>query len=148
MKIFALAALALAGAAVAGILAHAGSSTSSKTTTINVTEKDYSITLSSHKASVGTVHFVIKNKGKHSHGLDVSGPGVKKAKLKALVKPGKSTTLTVTVKAGKYTLWCPVPGHAALGMKTTLTAGSGGPTAPPPMTTTDPTTTGGGEAWG
>ena len=143
MKIIALAALALLGAGIAGVLAHAGSS---KAQTVDVTLKDYSIGFSTRKLKAGTVHFVVKNKGPHTHGFDLSGPGVAKAKLKALLKPGKSATLTVTLKSGKYSAWCPVPGHVAKGMKATVTA-SGGSVAPPVSTAPD-TTTSGGAAWG
>jgi plastocyanin len=143
MKIIALAALALLGAGIAGVLAHASST--SKAQTVNVTLKDYSIGLSTRKLKAGTVHFVVENKGPHTHGFDISGPGVAKAKLKSLLKPGKSATLSVTVKSGRYSAWCPVPGHVAKGMKATLTA-SGGSGAPP--TTTSGTTTGGGAGWG
>ena len=34
------------------------------------------------------------------------------------IKPGKSATLTVDLEEGAYSSWCPVPGHAAKGMKT------------------------------
>jgi uncharacterized cupredoxin-like copper-binding protein len=37
------------------------------------------------------------------------------------VNPGKTSTMTLTLKAGKYTFYCPVPGHRQLGMKGTLT---------------------------
>jgi uncharacterized cupredoxin-like copper-binding protein len=145
MKTIALAAIALLGAGIAGVIAHASSSTS-KAQTVNVTLKDYSIGLSTRKLKAGTVRFVVKNKGPHTHGFDISGPGVAKAKLKAWLKPGKSTTLTVSVKAGKYSAWCPVPGHVAKGMKGTLTASGG--SAPPPTTTSDTTTSSGGAGWG
>ena len=143
-------AVALLGAAAAGVVAHA----SANTKTINVTEREYHISLSG-KGAPGVVKFVVKDTGKLSHALEISGPGVK-GKRTPLIEPGKSATLTVTLKAGTYTLWCPVPGHAALGMKTSLkvSGGSGGSGmkggAPPPPTTTAPTTTGsggGGEAW-
>ena len=100
-------AAALAGAALAGVVAHKGATVK----TINVTEKEFHITLSSRKGAVGSVRFAIKNTGKHSHALAISGPGVKLKKT-ALIKPGKKATLTVTLKAGTYALWCPVPCRA------------------------------------
>ena len=140
-------AAALAGAALAGVVAHATATVK----TINVTEKEFHITLSTRKAAVGPVRFVIKNTGKVGHRLAISGPGLK-TKRTALIKPGKSATLAVTLKSGTYALWCPVPGHAAQGMKTSITVpgsttgGSGGSggggTTSTPATTTD------GEAWG
>jgi uncharacterized cupredoxin-like copper-binding protein len=37
------------------------------------------------------------------------------------VQPGSKSTLTVTLKAGTYDYYCPVPAHKAAGMKGTLT---------------------------
>jgi uncharacterized cupredoxin-like copper-binding protein len=133
-------AVALLGASVAGVVAHANTATK----TINVTEKEFHIGLSTNKGAVGSVRFVVKNTGKLSHALEISGPGVKN-KRTPLIKPGKSATLTVTLRDGTYTLWCPVPGHAAQGMKTTLKVGGTSPTTG--TTTTTPTTTSGGQAW-
>jgi uncharacterized cupredoxin-like copper-binding protein len=64
------------------------------------------------------------NKGKVAHSLEVSGPGLKKRLIAGTLMPGSSRSVTVTLKAGSYALWCPQPGHAALGMKTAFKAGS------------------------
>lgn len=146
MKILLLAALALAGAAVAGVMAHASASK----TTIRVTEREFKIGLSATKAPAGPVRFEIKNTGRLAHALAISGAGVNtRAKL---IQPGKTAVLLVTIKRGAYSLWCPVPGHAAQGMKAkllTLTQSGGGS----PATTSgggsgDTTTDSGGAAWG
>ena len=148
MKILLLAALALAGAAAAGVVAHASASK----TTIRVTEREFKIGLSATKAPAGPVRFEIKNTGKLAHALAISGAGVK-TRTK-LIQPGKTAVLLVTFKQGAYTLWCPVPGHAAQGMKAkllTLTQSGGGGS---PATTSsgggggDTTTDSGGAAWG
>jgi uncharacterized cupredoxin-like copper-binding protein len=135
-------AVALLGAAAAGVVAHA--SASSKT--IAVTEKEYKITLTPKKATPGSVVFAVKNVGHYTHALAISGPGVANKKT-ALIKPGKTATLKVTLKAGTYTLWCPVPGHAAKGMKTKLTV-PGAAGSPTPTTTTDTGSSGGGGGGG
>jgi uncharacterized cupredoxin-like copper-binding protein len=148
MKILLLAALALAGAAIAGVVAHASASK----TTIRVTEREYKIALSATHAPAGPVRLEIKNTGKYAHELAISGAGV--SKKTPLIKPGKSAVLLVTLKQGAYSIWCPVPGHAARGMKAKLTAptaaGGGGGAATTTSgggggTTTDD---GGGAAWG
>ncbi|MEY2441953.1 MAG: hypothetical protein QOJ46_1379 [bacterium] len=72
-------------------------------------------------ATAGTVTLVMdnpKSTGK-PHGIAVEGNGVDKDG--PTVKPGQSSTLTVALKPGKYTFYCPVPGHKAGGMKGTLT---------------------------
>ena len=137
MKILLLAALAVAGAAVAGVVAQASPSK----TTIRVTEREFRIGLSTTKAPAGRVRFEIRNTGKVPHALAISGAGVKTQTK--LIQPGTSAVLLVTLKHGAYSLWCPVPGHAAQGMKATLTtpgatSGAGGTTS---TTTTGTDTT-------
>jgi uncharacterized cupredoxin-like copper-binding protein len=140
MKIILLAALAVAGAAVAGVVAHA----SAAKTTIRVTEREFRIGLSATRASAGPVRFEIKNTGKYPHALAIAGVGVK-ARTK-LIPPGRTAVLLVTLKRGVYSLWCPVPGHAAQGMKAKVTTPGAGGAATTTMTatTTGGTTTGGG----
>ena len=50
------------------------------------------------------------------HAIAIQGHGSGK-----VVQPGGTSTLTTTLKRGTYTFLCPVPGHAAAGMKGTLT---------------------------
>jgi plastocyanin len=149
MKILILAALALAGAAVAGVVAHASASK----TTIRVTEREYKIGLSTTKAPAGPVRLEIKNTGKLAHALTIAGAGVS-TKTK-LIAPGKTAVLLVTLKKGAYSIWCPVPGHAALGMSAKITVPTAGGGGVAPVTTSsggggagDTTTDSGGAAWG
>jgi uncharacterized cupredoxin-like copper-binding protein len=100
------AALALAVAPVA-----APSSSASTATTINVTAKEFAFVLSKKAAPHGTVTFKVTNKGKLSHDFKI---GTKKT---AILKPGKSAILKVTLKKGTVAYLCTVPGHAAAGMK-------------------------------
>jgi plastocyanin len=53
------------------------------------------------------------------HGVSVEGNGVHGDGN--IVSPGGVSSVTVTLKKGTYTFFCPVPGHAAAGMKGTLT---------------------------
>ena len=63
----------------------------------------------------GVTTFKVTNKGKLSHDFKIAG---KKTKVLA---GGRTATLKLTLKAGKYPYLCTVPGHAAGGMKGTLT---------------------------
>jgi len=94
---------------------------------VSVTEREYRITVAK-TLKAGTTSLVVSNRGKLTHALDISGPGVAK-KTTGMIAPGKSKTLTVTLKNGTYKLWCPVPGHAALGMKATVKVGGGSSSA-------------------
>jgi uncharacterized cupredoxin-like copper-binding protein len=112
------AALAAAGVAATTCLAApalaARSHAAGGHVTVVATEFKFKLTPAT-VASPGSVTFTIANKGKLSHDFKIAG------KKTALIKPGKSGTLKVTLKAGKYPYLCTVPGHAAAGMKGTLT---------------------------
>ena len=87
--------------------AHAG-------TTISVTAgkpSEFRFTLSKSSVKAGSVTFKVTNKGKVSHDFSIGG------KTTALLKPGKSTSLSVKLKKGSVAYKCTVPGHAAAGMK-------------------------------
>ena len=110
----ALAAVALAMLALAPLAsAHAVAHASAASTTIRVSEKEFSITLSKRSlAKPGTVTFDVKNAGKMAHNFRING------KQTRLIQPGKTTRLVVAFKKkGNYHYLCAVPGHAALGMK-------------------------------
>jgi uncharacterized cupredoxin-like copper-binding protein len=103
----------LAVLAVAGISGPAEAST--KTTTVKAVETEFKIALSKKNFSAGTYKFVTQNKGKVTHALEITGPGLHNAATPDIA-PGKSANLTVNLKAGKYDIFCPVPGHKMLGM--------------------------------
>jgi len=112
----AVACLALA-APLAALAAGAGT-TAAQATTITVTAgkpTEFHFTLSKTSVAKGSVTFKIVNKGKLAHDFKIAG------KKSPMVQPGKSTTLKVTLSAGKQKYQCTVPGHAAAGMKGTLT---------------------------
>jgi plastocyanin len=75
-------------------------------------------------AKSGKVTLVMSNPGSSglTHGIAVEGNGVDKDG--PIVAPGKTSTLTVSLKPGKYEFYCPFDGHKAKGMKGTLTVGS------------------------
>jgi plastocyanin len=75
--------------------------------------------LTVHAGRVKLVMTNPKSSGQQ-HGIAVSGHGV--GKDGKIVNPGKTSTITVTLKKGKtYTFFCPVPGHEQLGMKGKIT---------------------------
>ncbi len=91
-------------------------------TAVTATEKEYSITLSQTNFTPGTYTFVIKNVGSYKHNLVVNGPGVAEQRSN-LVPPGDTGTMTVTLAAGSYEIWCGVPTHRAKGMDLHITVG-------------------------
>ncbi len=124
LSVFVIACLALFAAMVSAVLifgkeseAKGASAVAAKGTTVQVQEKDFAITLSTHKVPHGTVTFVVKNVGKVAHNLTIQG-----GKATPNINGGGTAKLTVTLKTGSYTLYCSVPGHRQLGMVTKLTA--------------------------
>lgn len=108
----------LALAAPLAVLAAETGTTAAQATTITVTAgkpTEFHFTLSKKSTPKGSVTFKITNKGKLSHDFKIAG------KRSPMVKPGRTATLKVTLKPGKIKYECTVPGHAAAGMKGTLT---------------------------
>ncbi|WP_344580629.1 hypothetical protein [Nonomuraea roseoviolacea] len=100
-------------AAMAAPQAPAGTSGAA---VVPVREGNFFIALPRHGFRAGTVHFSIKNVGWHRHALSVAGPGVHSTS--AVMPPGGRTSLTVSLKKGRYLLWCPVDHHRQRGMWT------------------------------
>jgi uncharacterized cupredoxin-like copper-binding protein len=84
--------------------------------TVQATETEFKIALSPSSLKAGTVTFTVKNAGKIPHDFAIAG-GPKTS----LIAPGKSATLTTTLKAGPIELYCTVPGHKQAGMDLKLT---------------------------
>jgi plastocyanin len=74
---------------------------------------------SSLTAKAGTVTLDMTNPSSISHAIAVKDNGVNK--VGPTVNQGGTSKVTVTLKPGTYTFYCPVDGHASGGMKGTLT---------------------------
>lgn len=88
-------------------------------TAVQVTEKDFSISLARESFTPGTFTFEVKNAGSASHNLTVKGPGVGTASTSTL-DPGSSGQLTVTLQKGSYEFYCSIDGHKQRGMDLTV----------------------------
>ena len=73
------------------------------------------------KTKAGKVTVTMKNPSGSGvpHAVAVEGNGVDKDGKTA--QPGGDSTVSVSLKAGKYEFYCPVDGHKQAGMKGTLT---------------------------
>lgn len=120
---------AASGGSSSSSAASSGSSSSGSGGTVKVSEKEWSITVNGTAMSkgqgdvnvpAGTVTFDIKNDGSVTHEFEIQGNGVDKKT--GAIDPGKSTTLTVDLTAGKYEVFCPIPGHKEAGMDGFVTA--------------------------
>jgi uncharacterized cupredoxin-like copper-binding protein len=86
-------------------------------TNVPVSETEFKITLASTNFKAGGIVFDVKNDGKIPHDLAIKGTSDKTK----LIQPGGTAELTVTLKPGKYELYCTVPGHEAAGMRLNIT---------------------------
>ncbi len=88
---------------------------------MTATETEFKIALSRTSFTPGAYTFTAVNKGKFPHNLIINGPGVSQAKTASLLSPGQSGSVTVTLQAGTYDVYCGVPGHKAKGMDVHIT---------------------------
>src|SRR5206468_3202518 len=70
-------------------------------------------------AKAGQVTIVMSNPSPTPHNIAIQGGGV--AKTGEIVSQGGTSQVTATLKPGKYTFYCSVPGHRDAGMQGTLT---------------------------
>jgi uncharacterized cupredoxin-like copper-binding protein len=135
------------GPAAGQVKAHAGA----KVTIVTVTAgkpSELAFKLSKSSIPSGTVTFKVTNKGAVTHNFEIcSSPSSGTAKsckgtTTKMLKPGKSATLTVTLKKiGKYEYLCTVPGHAGAGMKGLIGVGvKVAPAVPTPKPAPTPVT--------
>ncbi len=73
-------------------------------------------------AKAGSVTITMDNPSGNSqpHAVSVEGPGGVAASGQ-IAQPGSTSKVTLKLKPGKYTFFCPVDGHRAAGMEGTLT---------------------------
>ncbi len=130
------AALFLTGAAAAFALTdRGGAKPKPAPVVVHVTMRDFRFVLSRQRVPVGTVRFVVVNRGATVHDFAIGHART------GFLKPGKQQTILARfTKATRAAYRCTIAGHAALGMKGTLVVGTPKPTPKPP-TTTLPTTT-------
>jgi uncharacterized cupredoxin-like copper-binding protein len=142
-----LPALLLLAGCGGGYGGSSGSSTQgSVLKTIQISEKEYSLTPSTVTVSeAGTYAFKATNDGQTGHALEIEGNGIE-AKT-GEIQPGSSATLQITLsKAGSYEMYCPIDGHKQEGMKGDVMVGSAGGSGG--MSTNEGTTTTSGGGYG
>ena len=71
------------------------------------------------QAKAGGVKIVMTNPSPVQHSVAIQGTGVTAAG--PIVGHGKQSQVAATLKPGKYTFYCTVPGHRQAGMQGTLT---------------------------
>jgi uncharacterized cupredoxin-like copper-binding protein len=134
----------VAGAGVATGVSPASAAAPTKVIAASLTE--FHITLSRSTFSTGSYTFVAKNNGKVVHSLAITGPGANKRT--GSLSPGQSAHLTVTFKTGTYDIFCPVPGHKALGMNVNVRVKGAGGASTTSVSSSSRNTSSGGSSGG
>lgn len=93
---------------------------------ISVRLSEWNVELSAPSVAAGTVTFVVTNAGSIPHAFEIEGRGIEKET--ATIQPGTNATLTVSLKAGSYEVYCPVgnDSHRKLGMTSKLQVAAAG----------------------
>jgi uncharacterized cupredoxin-like copper-binding protein len=100
--------------AVVGALAVAGV-VYAKTYRLSASKSKLAFNVKTIRAKKGSVTLTMANPSSLPHAIAIKGHG-KNVKGKTVNKGGTSK-VTVSLKPGTYTFYCPVDGHAAAGMK-------------------------------
>ncbi|WP_027007379.1 plastocyanin/azurin family copper-binding protein [Conexibacter woesei] len=74
----------------------------------------------SAKAGRVTITMANPSGDNQPHGVAITGAGGV-AKSGQVVQPGGTSTVSLDLRPGRYTFYCPVPGHRQAGMEGTLT---------------------------
>ena len=110
--------LAVAVAGIAALPAEAGTD---RLTFVQVTEKEYTLTLSRSSVRTGSVSLEVLNFGMDTHDLVIKSTkvGSKPIRFKKL-DPRAHAEKTMRLTPGRYALWCSLSDHKARGMRATL----------------------------
>jgi plastocyanin len=100
---------------LAGALATAAVTSASSSLSVNASKTDLAFNKKTLRAKHGTVTIVMTNPSGTKHAIAIEGHGVDKDGK--TVGKGGTSRVTVKLKKGTYTFYCPVDGHRAAGMK-------------------------------
>ena len=107
-------------AAVTDASSKPGDAGANPTCTASVSLQDYKLVPEKPTAKAGTIVLCATNDGKAPHDLGVRGVDMQTLQKTATLQPGQSATLTLTLAAGSFAIYCSQAGHESLGMKGTL----------------------------
>jgi uncharacterized cupredoxin-like copper-binding protein len=95
-----------------------------KGATVEVHLREYAIQMP-ETLPAGPTTFVVHNDGQKHHSFKLEGPG-SEGIVEKPIPAGETGSLTITLKAGEYKVYCPIGSHEVKGMTRKLVV-----TAPP-----------------
>jgi hypothetical protein len=103
------------------VIADAPPAVLQRAQSVGIGEREYEIAVYRPRVRTGTLKFNVRNLGEDDHDLVVRRAGRRVGGLHAIVRPGQTATLRLTLRhAGRYQLLCTVADHEARGMRATL----------------------------
>ena len=87
---------------------------------VQVVAQEYSYSLSRRTVKAGRVIVELVNRGQDTHDLDLKRVGGTRIFHFPDVKPGHYVDRELTLRPGKYVLWCAIADHKERGMRATL----------------------------
>ncbi|HET7568860.1 MAG TPA: plastocyanin/azurin family copper-binding protein [Gaiellaceae bacterium] len=87
---------------------------------VQVVASEFRLTLSRGAVRAGTAIVELVNMGEDTHDLKVRRAGGGPTTSWRIVRPGEHVDRRLTLRPGRYVLWCSLPGHRALGMQAVL----------------------------
>jgi plastocyanin len=118
-KLVAAVAVTAAAVAATGVSQAASGATPKRpaatTKKLRASKTKYRFSVKTIRVRHGKVTLKMSNPSNVPHAIAIDGHGVDKDGK--TVRKGGTSTVTVHLKKGTYTFYCPVPGHRAAGMK-------------------------------
>jgi plastocyanin len=87
---------------------------------VQVVAKEYSFALSRIHVRAGAATIELVNHGQDPHDLRLQRAGSRHIAGLGVVAPGRRADLSLKLAIGRYSVWCSVANHRALGMRATL----------------------------
>lgn len=87
---------------------------------VQVTAREFSLALSRPTVRSGPVIVELLNLGEDDHDLALRRVRGTRVYRLPLVRPGRHADREVSLRPGRYTVWCAIAGHRHLGMVATL----------------------------
>jgi plastocyanin len=87
---------------------------------VQVVAKEFSFAVSRVQVKHGPAVIELANFGQDPHDLRLQRAGARHIAGLGVVAPGERAELAVNLPRGRYSLWCSVANHRALGMRATL----------------------------
>ena len=87
---------------------------------VQVVAKEYSFALSRVHVRAGAATIELANFGEDPHDLRLQRAGSRHVAGLGVVAPGERADISLKLAPGRYSVWCSVANHRALGMRATL----------------------------